>query len=98
MNNRISTSPTAPAVTRTPMHARPWFGLLRGSLEQTKAAAKEFKVFFAKAPGRTPDSYTIDHTAGSFVFDPKRQVRLFGRYGGGAEALASDLKLLLEGA
>lgn len=32
MNNRISVSPTAPAVTRTPMHARPWFGLLRGSL------------------------------------------------------------------
>ena len=71
---------------------------LRGTLEQTQAAAREFKVFFAKVPGKTEGSYTIDHTAGSFVFDPKGQVRLFVRYGGGAEALASDLKLLLEGA
>ena len=71
---------------------------LRGSLEQTKAVAKEFKVFFAKAPGRTPDSYTIDHTAGAYVFDPKGKVRLFSRYGSGADALAHDVKLLIEGA
>jgi protein SCO1 len=71
---------------------------LRGTLEQTQAAAKAFKVFFAKVPGKTEGSYTIDHTAGSFIFDPKGQVRLFVRYGGGAEALAGDLKLLLDGA
>ncbi len=71
---------------------------LRGTLEQTQAAARDFKVFFGKVPGKTEGSYTIDHTAGSFVFDPKGQVRLFVRYGGGADALASDLKLLLEGA
>lgn len=71
---------------------------LRGTLEQTQAAAREFKVFFGKVPGKTEGSYTIDHTAGSFVFDTKGQVRLFVRYGGGADALASDLKLLLEGA
>jgi protein SCO1 len=71
---------------------------LRGTLEQTQAAAREFKVFFMKVPGKTEGSYTIDHTAGSFVFDPKGQVRLFVRYGGGAEALADDLKLLIAGA
>jgi protein SCO1 len=71
---------------------------LRGTLEQTQAAAKDFKVFFAKVPGKTEGSYTIDHTAGSFVFDTKGQVRLFVRYGGGADALAEDLKLLLAGA
>jgi protein SCO1 len=68
---------------------------LRGTIEQTQAAAKDFKIFFAKVPGKTEGSYTIDHTAGSFVFDTKGQVRLFVRYGGGADALASDLKLLL---
>lgn len=68
---------------------------LRGSLEQTQAAAKSFKVFFAKVPGKTEGSYTIDHTAGSFVFDTKGRVRLFVRYGGGAGALMQDLKLLL---
>ena len=71
---------------------------LRGTLEQTQAAARDFKVFFAKVPGKTDGSYTIDHTAGSFIFDTKGQVRLFVRYGGGADALAGDLKLLIDGA
>ena len=74
------------------------FVALRGSLEQTQAAAKEFKVFFAKVPGKTAGSYTMDHTAGSFVFDPQGRVRFFVRNGGGVEALASDIKLLLAGA
>jgi protein SCO1 len=74
------------------------FVALRGTLEQTQAAAKEFKVFFAKVPGKTEGSYTMDHTAGSFVFDPKGQVRLFVRNGSGAEAMAQDVRLLLGGA
>jgi protein SCO1 len=73
----------------------PDFVALRGTPEQTKAAAKEFKVFYAISPGKTESSYTVDHTAGSFVFDARGRVRLFVRYGTGAEALASDLKLLL---
>ena len=68
---------------------------LRGSLDETKAVAKEFKVFFAKAPGKTETSYTVDHTAGSYVFDPQGRVRLVTRYGSGAQALADDLKVLL---
>ncbi len=68
---------------------------LRGTPEQTVATAKEFKVFFNKVPGKTDTSYTMDHTAGSYVFDAKGRVRLFTRYGTGAQALADDLKLLL---
>ena len=68
---------------------------LRGTPEQTTAAAKEFKVFFNLVPGKTDTSYTVDHTAGSYVFDAKGRVRLFTRYGTGAQALADDLKLLL---
>ncbi len=71
---------------------------LRGTLEQTQAVARDFKVYFGKVPGKTEGSYTVDHTAGSYIFDPKGNVRLFVRYGGGAEALADDLKLLLSGA
>lgn len=74
------------------------FVALRGSPEQAKAAAKEFKVFFAKVPGKTEASYSVDHTAGSFVFDKLGKVRLFVRYGTGAEALATDLKVLLASA
>ena len=68
---------------------------LRGTLDETRAAAKEFKVFFAKAPGKTASSYTVDHTAGSYVFDTQGRVRLFTRYGSGAQALTDDLKRLL---
>ena len=75
----------------------PSFVALRGTAEQTKAAAKEFKVFYAITPGKTESSYTVDHTAGSFVFDTRGKVRLFVRYGGGSEALAADLKALLAG-
>jgi len=71
------------------------FVALRGTPEETKAAAKSFKIFYNKVPGKTPTSYTIDHTAGSYVFDTQGRVRLFTRYGTGAEALASDLKILL---
>ena len=71
------------------------FVALRGSAAQTKAAAKEFKVFYGKVPGKTEGSYSVDHTAGSFVFDPQGKVRLFVRYGSGAEPLAADLKALL---
>jgi protein SCO1/2 len=71
------------------------FVALRGDEAQTKAAAKAFKVFYAKVPGKTETSYTIDHTAGSYVFDRQGRVRLFTRYGTGAEALVHDLKILL---
>src|SRR5205814_8107259 len=73
----------------------PSFVALRGTPEQTAATAKEFKGFYAKSPGKTPDSYSMDHTAGSYVFDTQGRVRLFESYGRGAEALAADLKVLL---
>ncbi|MDT9001219.1 SCO family protein [Paucibacter sp. APW11] len=73
----------------------PSFVALRGSAEQLKEAAREFKVYYAKVPGKTEDSYTMDHTAASFVFDAQGRVRLFERYGAGAQALMDDIKLLL---
>jgi len=68
---------------------------LRGTPEETLAAAKHFKVFFAKVPGKTETSYSLDHTAGSYVFDTQGRVRLFTRHGTGTEALAHDLRILL---
>lgn len=69
---------------------------LRGTPDQTRAAAKAFKVFYNKVPGKTESSYTVDHTAGSYVFDAQGRVRLFTRYGSGADALQQDLKILLD--
>jgi protein SCO1/2 len=73
----------------------PSFVALRGTPQQTQAVAKEFKVFYAKVPGKTENAYTMDHTAGSYIFDTKGRLRLFVRYGGGSDALAADLKTLL---
>jgi protein SCO1 len=73
----------------------PSFVALRGSLTQTQTAAKDFKVYFAKVPGKVEGSYTIDHTAGAYIIDAKGKPRLFVRYGSGAEALAADIKALL---
>jgi len=72
------------------------FVALRGDAEQTKATARAFKIYYAKVPGATPTSYTIDHTAGSYVYDRQGRLRLFTRYGAGAEALAHDLRQLLQ--
>ena len=70
---------------------------LRGSAEQTQATAREFKVFFAKVPGKTESSYTVDHTAGAYIFDTQGRIRLFSRYGsaGGPKALEDDIRALL---
>ena len=71
------------------------FVALRGTMEETAAVAKAFKVYYAKVPGQAPGSYTMDHTAGAYVFDANGKVRLFTRYGTGAEALKHDLQILL---
>ncbi len=71
---------------------------LRGTAEQTTAVAKEFKVFFAKSAGKMPGSYTMDHSAASFVFDPAGRVRLYVPYGGDPQRLVADLRQLLDSA
>jgi protein SCO1/2 len=71
---------------------------LRGNPEQTAAVAKEFKVFYAKVPGATPGSYSMDHSAASYVFDPQGRVRLYVQYGADSKAVAADLKQLLAAA
>jgi protein SCO1/2 len=68
---------------------------LYGTPEQTAKTAKEFKVFYSKVPGKEPGSYTIDHTAGSYVFDKEGRLRLFIRHGGGADAIVHDVRQLL---
>ncbi len=74
----------------------PSFIALRGTPEQLAAMAKDFKVYFKKVDGKTTTSYTMDHSAASLVYDTQGRLRLYTRYGSGAQALASDLALLLK--
>ena len=74
----------------------PGFLALRPSMEQLPDVAKGFKVFYKKVEGPTPTSYTIEHSAGSYVFDPQGRVRLYTRQAVGAQGLAEDIALLLK--
>lgn len=69
---------------------------LTGSAAQIAAVAKDFKVFFKKVEGKQAGSYTLDHSAGIYMYDPQGQLRAYHRYGQGAQALAKDAKALLE--
>ena len=74
----------------------PSFVALRPSMAQLPEVAKDFKVFYKKAEGKTPGSYSMDHSAGSYIFDAKGRIRLYTRYGSGTENLVSDIRLLLK--
>jgi protein SCO1/2 len=71
------------------------FVALRPSPDQLAGVAKDFKVYFKKVEGKAPGTYTMDHTAASFVYDAQGRLRLYTRYGIGPQALAGDLKQLL---
>jgi protein SCO1/2 len=59
--------------------------------------AQAFRVFYKKQPGSTPTTYTVDHTAGSYVYDPQGRLRLYIKHGEKPEVIAKDLKLLIAG-
>jgi protein SCO1/2 len=73
------------------------FVALRPTAEQLPKVTKDFKIYYKKVEGKTPTSYTMDHSAGSFTFDPKGRIRLYNRHASGAETLAADVKILLSG-
>ena len=76
----------------------PTFLALRPGTDKLPDVAKDFKVYYKKVDGKTPGSYSMDHSAGSYVYDTRGRVRLYSRYGTGTEGLTSDIRLLLKGA
>jgi len=57
---------------------------------------KDFQAYYRKVTGSNTKNYTVDHTAGSYVFDPAGNLRLYIKHGQGAEPIAHDLKILLK--
>jgi protein SCO1/2 len=64
--------------------------------EQLAVVAKDYKIYYKKVDGKTPTSYTMDHSAGSYVYDTQGNLRLYSRYGVGAQVLAQDIQTLLK--
>lgn len=75
----------------------PSFLALIPTADQLPVVAKDFKVYYKRVEGKTPTSYTMDHSAGSYLYDPQGRLRVYNRYGSGAPALAADVKQLLKG-
>jgi protein SCO1 len=79
----------------------PWFDArfvgLWGDVAATAATAQEFHVFYQKQESSSAAGYAMDHTAGSYVFDPQGRLRLFERHGESPQAIADDLRPLLAG-
>ena len=73
----------------------PTFLALYAQPDKLPEVAKSFRIYYKKVDGKTPTSYTLDHSAGSYVYDTQGRLRLYHRYGSGAPALAGDLKKLL---
>ncbi|MBV8464310.1 MAG: SCO family protein [Burkholderiales bacterium] len=70
---------------------------MTGTPDQVHAVADKFKVVYQKVPASSgdPKNYTVDHSAGSYIFDKTGKLRLFVNYGAGASVFAHDIGLLL---
>jgi len=73
----------------------PRFLGLRGDAAATEKAEKEFRVYAAERQGRTPESYTVDHSAQIFAYDPEGRLRLMMQPGTPPDDIAADVRLLL---
>ena len=69
---------------------------LTGTLPEVDKVAKDFHVYYAKVPGKTPGSYSMDHTAGLYIYDPEGRIRVFASNTAPLESIVRDLKILLE--
>ena len=74
----------------------PTFLALVPTPTQLAALAKDYKIYYKKVEGKTDTSYTMDHSAGSYVYDTQGKLRLFTRYGTGPKPLADDIRMLLK--
>jgi len=69
---------------------------LYGDATATAETAKEFKILYQKQPGPNPGGYTVDHSAGTYLFDPQGRLRVFESYGQGPDVFAHDIRALLQ--
>jgi len=74
----------------------PRFVGLRGDAKALEAVAKEFRIVYQKTPGATPTTYTVDHSAGTFLYDPQGRLRVYIGHGQAPDAFVHDLRELLK--
>ncbi|RYF32474.1 MAG: SCO family protein [Comamonadaceae bacterium] len=73
----------------------PAFVALIPTPEQLAATAKDFKAYYKKNDGTTPTSYSMDHSAASYIYDTQGRLRLYARYGAGVAPMVADVQALI---
>jgi len=73
----------------------PSFLALYGDTAATSKVTSDFKIVTRIVPGQSADTYTVDHTAGTLIFDTQGRLRLMAPYGLGAAKLTADIKQLM---
>ncbi|WP_225784798.1 SCO family protein [Xenophilus sp. Marseille-Q4582] len=71
----------------------PSFVGLSGDAAQTAEAAREFRVVYTRVP--TGSSYTLDHSALSYLIDPQGRLRVALRHEQSAADFAANVRQLL---
>lgn len=89
-----------PAVLKSYLGAfdRSFVGLYTPSVDDLPKLAKSFKIFYQKVDGKGADNYSVDHSAATFIYDPKGRLRLFSPNDNSVADVTSDVELLLKGA
>ncbi len=75
----------------------PRFVGLHADLATTQAVARDFKVFYQKQGDVKGTAYTVDHSTGTYVFDPQGRLRLYVKHGEKPELIAADIRKLIAG-
>ena len=75
----------------------PRFTGLHADLPTTQAVAKDFKVFYQKQGDVKGTAYTVDHSTGTYVFDPQGRLRLYVKHGEKPDLIAADIRKLIAG-
>lgn len=68
---------------------------LRGDDSATKLVQANFKIYAKKVEVKGKSSYTLDHSAGMYVFDKTGKIRLYVDYGEKPADIASDILQVL---
>jgi protein SCO1/2 len=85
---------TAPVLKQYVPSFDPTFLGLYGDADALARTAREFKIVYQKQalPG---GGYSVDHSAGTYIFDTQGRLRLYASYGSGAAKLLHDIRILL---
>lgn len=76
----------------------PSFVGLRGSEEETRKTAQEYKAYYRRVEGQSAGGYLVDHTATIYLITPDNRIKiLYTPSKQDPQKMAEDIRFLLKG-